>query len=64
MAAWTRRSSALAKGITIDGVTSGRSRRSLEFRAGRQYLADCRLKEGKNREIRRVMDALLEPSPA
>lgn len=48
----------LAEGITIDGVRYGPIEADLEIRTGRNLWIAMRLTEGKNREIRRVLEYL------
>jgi 23S rRNA pseudouridine2605 synthase len=52
------RLSALAGGITVDGVAYGPIRASLERRQGSNAWIAMALREGKNREIRRVLEHL------
>ena len=46
---------ALARGVTIEGVRYGADRCRAGRAQGRQCVADGSLREGRNREIRRVM---------
>ncbi|MGH7064662.1 MAG: pseudouridine synthase, partial [Stellaceae bacterium] len=52
------RLAALAKGVTIDGVSYGPIRAALERNQGSNAWVAMALTEGKNREIRRVLDYL------
>jgi 23S rRNA pseudouridine2605 synthase len=52
------RLAALEKGITIDGVAYGPIRAGLERRQGSNAWIALALREGKNREVRRVLDHL------
>jgi 23S rRNA pseudouridine2605 synthase len=52
------RLAALAKGITIDGVAYGSIEAKLDRQQGANAWLTMGLKEGKNREIRRVMEYL------
>ncbi len=52
------RLAALEKGITIDGVAYGPIRASLERRQGSNAWVALALREGKNREVRRVLEHL------
>jgi 23S rRNA pseudouridine2605 synthase len=52
------RLAALEKGITIDGVAYGPIRASLERRQGSNAWIALALREGKNREVRRVLEHL------
>jgi 23S rRNA pseudouridine2605 synthase len=45
-------------GLTIDGVRYGAIDANLESRSGRQNWIELTLKEGKNREVRRVLEHL------
>ena len=45
----------LAKGVTVDGVKYGQIEASLEARTGTNAWLSVSLKEGRNREIRKVM---------
>jgi 23S rRNA pseudouridine2605 synthase len=49
---------ALEKGVTIDGVSYGPIRASLERRQGSNAWIAMALREGKNREVRRVLEHL------
>ncbi|AKH41250.1 23S rRNA pseudouridine2605 synthase [Altererythrobacter atlanticus] len=48
----------LFDGIEVDGVKYGRIEANLERRSGRQHWIEMSLTEGKNREIRRVLEHL------
>jgi 23S rRNA pseudouridine2605 synthase len=52
------RLAALEKGVTIDGVSFGPIRASLERRQGSNAWIAMALREGKNREVRRVLEHL------
>jgi 23S rRNA pseudouridine2605 synthase len=52
------RLAALEKGSTIDGVTYGPIRASLERQQGSNAWITLALREGKNREVRRVLEHL------
>jgi 23S rRNA pseudouridine2605 synthase len=52
------RLAALEKGITLDGVAYGPIRASLERRQGSNAWIALALREGKNREVRRVLEHL------
>jgi 23S rRNA pseudouridine2605 synthase len=52
------RLTALEKGITIDGVAYGPIRAGLERRQGSNAWIALALREGKNREVRKVLDHL------
>jgi 23S rRNA pseudouridine2605 synthase len=52
------RLAALEKGVTIDGVGYGPIRAALERRQGSNAWIGLALREGKNREVRRVLDHL------
>jgi 23S rRNA pseudouridine2605 synthase len=54
----SERLAALEKGITIDGVSYGPIRASLERRQGSNAWIALALREGKNREVRRVLEHL------
>lgn len=46
----------LAEGVTIDGVRYGRIDANLERRTGRNQWVEMTLTEGKNREVRKVLE--------
>ena len=48
----------LIEGVTIEGIRYGRIDANLESRSGRQNWIELRLTEGKNREVRRVLEHL------
>lgn len=50
-----RKLSALAKGVTIDGVAYGPIEAGLDSRRGENAWLTVSLREGRNREVRRVM---------
>ena len=52
------RLAALAKGVTIDGAAYGPIRAELERQQGSNAWIALSLREGKNREVRRVMEHL------
>jgi 23S rRNA pseudouridine2605 synthase len=54
----SERLAALEKGITIDGVSYGPIRANLERRQGSNAWIALALREGKNREVRRVLEHL------
>ena len=49
---------ALADGVTIDGIRYGRIQASLDRRTGANAWLTVGIKEGKNREVRRLMEYL------
>lgn len=49
---------ALAEGVTIEGIRYGSIDANLERRTGRNCWIELTLSEGKNREVRRVLDHL------
>jgi 23S rRNA pseudouridine2605 synthase len=51
----------LAKGVTVDGVRYGAIEATLERQQGDNAWLAVRLREGKNREVRRVMEHLGYP---
>jgi 23S rRNA pseudouridine2605 synthase len=53
-----KRLASLEKGMTIDGVSYGPIRASLERRQGSNAWIAVALREGKNREVRRVLEHL------
>src|SRR5260370_814505 len=53
-----RRRAAREKGITIDGVSYGPIRASFERQQGSNAWIAMALREGKNREVRRVLEHL------
>ena len=55
------RLTALEKGITIDGVAYGPIRAGLERRQGSNAWIALALREGKNREVRKVLEHLELP---
>jgi 23S rRNA pseudouridine2605 synthase len=54
----TERLAGLARGVTIDGTAYGPIRASLERRQGSNAWITMALREGKNREVRRVLEHL------
>ena len=55
------RLAALARGVTIDGVTYGPIRAALDRTQGSNAWLTLSLQEGKNREVRRVLEHLGHP---
>jgi 23S rRNA pseudouridine2605 synthase len=55
------RLAALARGITVDGVSYGPIRAQLDRQQGSNAWVTLSLQEGKNREVRRVLDHLGYP---
>lgn len=52
------RLTALARGVTIDGISYGPIRASLDRRQGSNAWISLAVREGKNREVRRVLEHL------
>ncbi|MGQ0558789.1 MAG: pseudouridine synthase [Sphingosinicella sp.] len=53
-----RRLEALSQGVTIGGIRYGSIDANLERRTGRNQWIEMRLREGKNREVRKVLEHL------